>query len=334
MKNFKLPHRWIGMVLLLAMFSTPASYGLAQGTMVAIDPSSRTVAVDATTTMDIRIENVTGMIGAEVHLTFNSTALQVVDADPNMAGVQIQSGTFLKPDFIAQNAVDEAAGTINFSIAQIALPVDGSGVLATITFKGKAAGTSTVNFATVTLSNQDGQVINAGTRNGNVTVTGPIVTPPTDTPTHTPTPTGTLTPTPTGTLTPTPTPTPTSPSGGVPGYHTVRSKETLYCIARAYGVDPKAIARRNNILNPSLIYAGTRLAIPNAPYTLPPGRVCLRQFEPGTIVPTCRSYHTVAMGENLYRISLRYGVSMWAIAEANHITNLSLIFVGQVLCIP
>jgi len=342
MKEKKLPHRWISLVLLLAiMFSTPASHGLAQGTMLSISPASSTVAVGATTTVNIHVANVTGLIGAEVHLTFDSASLQVVDADPNMAGVQIQPGTFLKPDFMAQNAVDEAAGTINFSIAQISLPVDGSGVLATITFKGKAAGTSAVSFATVTLSDQDGRVINTGAQGGNVTVDGPIVTPPTDTPTPTPTPTGTLAPTPTGTLaptptgtlTPTPSVTPTPPPGNILGHHTVRSKETLYCIARAYGVDPKAIARQNNILNPSLIYAGARLAIPNAPYTLPPGRVCPRQFGGGT-VPTCRSYHTVTMGENLYRISLRYGASMWAIAEMNHITNLSIIFVGQVLCIP
>jgi LysM repeat protein len=44
--------------------------------------------------------------------------------------------------------------------------------------------------------------------------------------------------------------------------------------------------------------------------------------------------HVVAPGENLFRISLRYGVSMQAIAQANGITNLNLIFVGQRLVIP
>lgn len=44
--------------------------------------------------------------------------------------------------------------------------------------------------------------------------------------------------------------------------------------------------------------------------------------------------HTVATGENLFRISLRYGVSMSALAAANNITNYSLIYVGQVLTIP
>jgi hypothetical protein len=40
------------------------------------------------------------------------------------------------------------------------------------------------------------------------------------------------------------------------------------------------------------------------------------------------------MGENLYRISLRYGVSMWRIAQCNSIYDLNYIRVGDVLCIP
>jgi LysM repeat protein len=44
--------------------------------------------------------------------------------------------------------------------------------------------------------------------------------------------------------------------------------------------------------------------------------------------------HVVAPGENLFRISLRYGVTMQAIAAANGISNINLIFVGQRLTIP
>ena len=178
---------------------------------------------------------------------------------------------------------------------------------------------------------------------------------PTSTATSTPTPTPTTTPTPTSTATPTPTPTvaptltseptvttaptatpvPTAVPGTILGYHTVKPGETLYCIARAYGVDPQAIAVQNGIVNPSLVHAGEVLAIPDVPRSLPSGPVCQRQFGGATPVPSaCRFYHTVVRGENLYRISLHYGVSMWAIAEANHIVDLHYIRVGQVLCIP
>jgi LysM repeat protein len=119
------------------------------------------------------------------------------------------------------------------------------------------------------------------------------------------------------------------------GYHTVQPGETLYCIGRAYGVSPWAIATYNGIANPNVVYPGWVLAIPAAYAALPAGPTCARQFPafgPGTCA--CAAHHTVVTGENLYRISLHYGVSMWRIAECNGIVNLNYIRVGQVLCIP
>ncbi|HQY93108.1 MAG: LysM peptidoglycan-binding domain-containing protein [Caldilinea sp.] len=48
----------------------------------------------------------------------------------------------------------------------------------------------------------------------------------------------------------------------------------------------------------------------------------------------CVAWHTVRPGDNLTRISRWYGVSVWQIAQVNGIHNPSLIFIGQVLCIP
>ena len=50
--------------------------------------------------------------------------------------------------------------------------------------------------------------------------------------------------------------------------------------------------------------------------------------------PGCVAYHQVLPGENLFRISLRYGVSMHAIAAANGIWNVNYIRAWQTLCIP
>lgn len=47
-----------------------------------------------------------------------------------------------------------------------------------------------------------------------------------------------------------------------------------------------------------------------------------------------QTVHVVQAGENLFRISLRYNVSMDAIAQANGLTNRNLIFIGQQLVIP
>jgi LysM repeat protein len=48
----------------------------------------------------------------------------------------------------------------------------------------------------------------------------------------------------------------------------------------------------------------------------------------------CGVYHTVVAGQNLFRISLRYGVSMHDIAAVNGIRDIKVIFTGQRLFIP
>ncbi|HOT92602.1 MAG TPA: LysM peptidoglycan-binding domain-containing protein [Anaerolineae bacterium] len=123
-------------------------------------------------------------------------------------------------------------------------------------------------------------------------------------------------------------------AGGIIVTHVVKPGETIYCIARAYGVDPNAIIKANPVPYPNWIYPGQKLDIPNEPALLPPGPVCARQDVPAPQPCTCAKYHTVVTGENLYRISLKYGVSMWRIAECNRIQNLNYIRVADVLCIP
>lgn len=49
---------------------------------------------------------------------------------------------------------------------------------------------------------------------------------------------------------------------------------------------------------------------------------------------SCAAYHTVQPGENLFRIALRYGLTVDVVARANNIFNPNTIYVGQVLCIP
>ncbi|MCS7283966.1 MAG: LysM peptidoglycan-binding domain-containing protein [Anaerolineae bacterium] len=119
------------------------------------------------------------------------------------------------------------------------------------------------------------------------------------------------------------------------GHHIVRPGETLFCIARAYGVSPWAIAQQNNIVNPNKVYAGQRLSIPDAFMTLPTGPVCPRQFPTSPVQPcSCVTHYTVARGDTLTRISARFGVSLWRIAECNRIYDLNYIRAGSVLCIP
>ena len=112
--------------------------------------------------------------------------------------------------------------------------------------------------------------------------------------------------------------------------HTVKPGETLFSIGRLYNVNPYAIASANNIPYPYVIYPGQTLTIPTG--TTPPGPT--PPPPPPPQPGKCRYYHTVRPGENLYRISLAYGVPMSTIAAANGIVNYNLIYAGQTLCIP
>jgi LysM repeat protein len=139
---------------------------------------------------------------------------------------------------------------------------------------------------------------------------------------------------------PQPTPQPTTPSQATtstnPGTHTVKTGETLFSIGRLYNVNPYAIAAANNIPYPYIIYPGQQLIIPSSSTT--PGPTPIPPPSGSTPIPPpsgqCRHYHTVRPGENLYRISLAYGVPMSTIAAANGIANYNLIYAGQTLCIP
>lgn len=108
--------------------------------------------------------------------------------------------------------------------------------------------------------------------------------------------------------------------------YVVQWGDTLASIARRFNTTYTAIAQANNILNPNLIYAGQTLIIPTDGGTPPPPAPPPAPG-PGTT-------YTVQPGDTLYRISVRFGVTVQAIAQANGIANVNLIYVGQVLQIP
>src|SRR5688572_24598915 len=48
---------------------------------------------------------------------------------------------------------------------------------------------------------------------------------------------------------------------------------------------------------------------------------------------SCAAWYTVQRGDNLYRISVRYGVSMGTLAAMNGLSNWNLLYAGQTLCV-
>jgi N-acetylmuramoyl-L-alanine amidase len=103
--------------------------------------------------------------------------------------------------------------------------------------------------------------------------------------------------------------------------YTIQPGDTLSSIAVRHSVTVRALMDANGITNPNLIIAGRRLTIPTG------SRATSSRAGDGTV-------HTVAAGETLSGIAVRYGVRSADIAAANGITNRNLIRIGQRLTIP
>ncbi len=107
--------------------------------------------------------------------------------------------------------------------------------------------------------------------------------------------------------------------------HIVQPGENLFRIGLRYGLTARQIASANNLSSVSQIYAGQRLVIPAA------GAANAPAYAPAA---AAQSYHVVQPGENLFRVALRYGLSVQALAAANNIVTFSQVYVGQRLLIP
>lgn len=126
--------------------------------------------------------------------------------------------------------------------------------------------------------------------------------------------------------TPSPTtnvPPPSSPSGNT--VYTVKAGDDLKSIAARFGTTWQILAAVNGLSNANVIYPGQKLIIA---YSAP---VTPSQPVP---VPSGARTHVVKSGETLKTIAALYGVTPEAVAAKNGITNVNLIYAGQVLTIP
>ncbi len=150
------------------------------------------------------------------------------------------------------------------------------------------------------------------------------------------------------TFTPTPLPSiNSSPQSGAMGnitndcLYTVVDGDRLFRIALRFSLTPYQLAYANRLINPDLVVPGEVLRIPgcaNPPTNVPPaiGVTSGSTAVPGTpgAVSAAGQTYMVIDGDTLYSIATRFGVRVIALAQANGITNLNLIYIGQNLTIP
>ena len=94
--------------------------------------------------------------------------------------------------------------------------------------------------------------------------------------------------------------------------YTVTPGDSVYSIARKYGVSPSEIIQANRLENPDALVVGQTLVIPGN-FTV----------------------HTVSAGESMFSIARDYGVSLSALLRANPgITNYERLQIGQTVIVP
>ncbi len=118
-------------------FTTEAS---GQSVPIKLNPSQiGPIGVGDTFTLDVmtNVSSEQQISGADVFINFDSTKLEVVDADTVTEGVQVTSGTLL--NIVMANTVDNSAGTIGFSAGKLGAPFPtGEFKIASIEFRALA----------------------------------------------------------------------------------------------------------------------------------------------------------------------------------------------------
>jgi hypothetical protein len=155
------------LVLTLLLTISPA---LAQdGANVYLQPVE---SADDTITVDVMVENISNMYGAEFRLRYDPEVLAAQDMIPDQNGMQVEVGTLLPIDkgFVVANKVDEATGEIVFAMTLLnpAPPAEGSGPLARVSFKVLQNSPTVLNVEHAKLVAADLQTIPSQTGSMNI----------------------------------------------------------------------------------------------------------------------------------------------------------------------
>lgn len=140
-------------------------------------------------TINIVLENAQDAYGIDVRATFDPAVVEVVDSDPAREGIQLIPGGFPQPDFLVRNVADNEAGTLWYVTTQVSptLPINGTGVVFSVQFRGKALGQQTaLVIESVEIADRHGLKLAVQPQDGRLSVVPPK--PPTPTAVVTATP--------------------------------------------------------------------------------------------------------------------------------------------------
>lgn len=115
-----------------------------------VSPAFKEIAPGGTGTTEVKVADVANLYGVQFRVSFDPSVVQVVDADPNTAGVQMGVGSLFtgKNHYVARNSANNTTGVGEFVVTLVApaVPITGSGTLAIVNWQGVKAGQSAITL--------------------------------------------------------------------------------------------------------------------------------------------------------------------------------------------
>jgi hypothetical protein len=123
-------------------------------------------------TVHLLVEDVQGLYGLELRLTFDPEIVKVTDADPDVFGIQIKPADCWKNGFVAVNRVENGDGRIDFAATRLRpeQAISGTLEILTITFDSRVIGASALKVVSAILSTREAEEISYRKQAGKIVV--------------------------------------------------------------------------------------------------------------------------------------------------------------------
>ena len=111
--------------------------------------------------------------------------------------------------------------------------------------------------------------------------------------------------------------------------HVIKQGETIYSIARSYGLSADEVLKYNKISDPSKVQAGTKIRIPGAKGSVAPSAA-------PSASPARQAYdeYRVEKNDTLYSLARRYGISVSDLLKINGFTDSYVLKTGEKIKVP
>ena len=120
--------------------------------------------------------------------------------------------------------------------------------------------------------------------------------------------------------------------------HVIMKGETIYSIARSYGLNADEVLKHNKINDPSKVQAGTKIRIPGTKGSAESSSIesSRNSATPVRIYPPREAYdeYRVEKNDTLYSLARRYSISLAELLEMNGFSSNHVLKAGEKIRVP